>query len=71
MLARRVARFTARALGNRAYSLQSAKTVVPAVPDAVELTEGKVTPFGAAAFEGRPSLLTDPNKAWTPPLPHP
>eukprot|EP00667_Euglena_gracilis_P022951 EG_transcript_25720 len=48
-----------RPLGQRAYSLQHARSIVPGVPDTLEVTEGKVTPFKEFSA-GRPSLMTKP-----------
>jgi|UniRef100_A0A7S4LEX2 hypothetical protein len=55
MFARRVAS-SGRILGRMSYSLQHARTVVPA-NETVEITEGKITPL-ADFNAGRPSIMT-------------
>eukprot|EP00668_Euglena_longa_P000498 GGOE01000621.1.p1 GENE.GGOE01000621.1~~GGOE01000621.1.p1 ORF type:complete len:231 (-),score=43.09 GGOE01000621.1:336-995(-) len=52
-------RMAVRPLGQRAYSLTHARSIVPAIPETVEVTEGKSTPF-VEFSAGRPTLMTRP-----------
>lgn len=48
-----------KTLGRMSYSIQHARSIVPAVNEVVGTTEGKVTPFKEFSA-GRPSLMTKP-----------